>query len=234
MLLMGKFGWQRPGSVLAAVLALILTAGCSRRVAVSNNEANGQSDSRDLPFHGSADSGITAEAASRPGVPEQAAASKSIPFNSSGALVVPSGTLLTVRLENTLAISKPDIGKTFQAIVEQPVAIDGRIVIPRDARVKGRVESARVSIPRRGVGYVRLALDSIRIGDKDVALPTSSLFARGIIDTSSDNAAAPASTTPIGAHSAIRLKKGRPLTFRLTAAVDLGRSAEEKAQSGTK
>lgn len=234
MLMMGKYLWVREGGVLAILLALTLTAACSRRVALNSTETSGQNDARDLPFHGNTDVSV-AEAGARPGVPDSRDTSKAIPFKSSTPTVIPAGTLLTVRLENTLTISKPDTGKTFKAVLEEPLAIDGRIVIPRDARVQGRVESARVSIPGRRIGYVRLALDSIRIGDKDIAIPTSSLFARGIISTASDAAADQAPASPVAPGPAtIRLRKGRSLTFRLTSAVDIGRHSDDRAQSGTR
>jgi hypothetical protein len=228
---MGKYPRLCRGGLFVSLLSLALislasTVACSRRV-VPSSEANGQSDSRDLPFHSNAD--LPADMASRPGVPASGDMSRVIPFKPSASQVLPAGTLLTVRLENTLFTSRRDVGETFQAVVEEPVSIEGHIAIPRDTRVKGRVESARVSIPSRGVGYVRLTLDSILLGEKDVSLPTSSLFARGILTAPSGNATGNASRL-----ATIRLKKGRSLTFRLTSAVDLGKKAEERAQGGTK
>jgi hypothetical protein len=234
MLLMPKC--RRSRSLCAVLLALSLTAACARRVALGGSEANGQGNSRGLPFHGNADANDQADAAAHPGVPDQQDTSKAIPFRSSASLVLPVGTLLTVRLENAVTSAKPDVGKAFLAVVEEPVIIDGRAVVPRNAEVKGRVESARVSDMKRRTGYLRLALDSIRVGDKDVALPTSSLFARGSFDaTDDDYAAAGSRARPVASRTQIiRLKKGRALTFRLIADVDLGGPTDYKAQSGTK
>jgi hypothetical protein len=234
MVLMPKC--RRSRSLCAALLALALASSCSRRMAIG--DTNSQSDSRALPFHGNADASAPGDPASHPEVPDQRDTSKGIPFNFSASAVLPAGTLLSVRLKNTLTSAMPDGPKTFLALVEEPVTIEGRTVIPRDAEVKGRVESARVSDARRKMGYLRLTLDSIRIGDKQFSLPTSSLFARGIIDSTNDDYAATGSRArPIAARpQVIRLKKGRPLTFRLTAAVDLNRPipAADNAQSGTK
>jgi hypothetical protein len=237
MLRMRKCRWLRRRCVCATLLALTLTSACSRRLSLSG-DGTGRSDSRELPFHGDTNAGGPSEATSPPAVSDQRDSSKPLPFNSSALPVLPAGTLLTVRLENTLTSSKSDAGKTFQAVVEEPVTVDGRTVIPRDAPVKGRVESARVSGTNRRSGYLRLALDSIRVGDKEMPLPTSSLFARGVIGTAGENSAMPGSA----AHSIaarpqiVVLNKGRRLTFRLTAAVDLSRptAADEKAQAGTK
>lgn len=240
MLQMQKCRWLRRRCFCATVLALTLTSACSRRLNVAGDES-GRSDSRDLPFHGDTSAGGPGEATSSPTVADERDASKPLPFNSSALPVLPAGTLLTVRLENTLTSSKPDAGKIFQAVVEEPVTVDGRTVIPRDAKVKGRVESARVSDTNRRSGYLRLALDSIRVGDKEIPLPTSSLFARGIIVTAGDSSATPES----GARSIsagpriVVLNKGRRLTFRLTVAVDLSkpelsRLSEDRAQNGSR
>ena len=240
MLLMPKYRWLRSG-IYAMLLALALTSACSRRVALSSSDGAGQSDSRDLPFHGDTNAAASADAASHPEVPDRNTSSKAVPFKASASPILPAGTLLTVRLENTLTSANPLAGKTFLAVFEEPVTIDGRTVIPRDAEVKGRVESARVSNAKRRTGYLRLTLDSIRIGDKQIALPTSSLFARGIIDRTDDDATDDDSPTaasrarPVAAHPrVVRLNKGRPLTFRLTAAVDLSKPTDDRPQSGTK
>ena len=235
MLVMRKYRGLRSPTLLAAVLlALALNSACSRRVALNGGPANGQSDSRDLPFHGDAQG--LADPASHPGIPDQRDSSRTVPFKSSASAVLPAGTLLTVRLINTLTTAMPDANKSFLAVVEEPVVIDGRTIIPIDAEVKGRVESSRITIVKRRTGYLRLTLDSIRLGDKEIALPTSSLFARGNIVAAGDDSTAATRTLPVADRppQIIRLKKGRSLTFRLTAAVNLSTPAEDKSQSGTK
>ncbi len=238
MLQRQKCRWLRRRCLCAIVLALSLTSACSRRLNVSGDES-GRSDSRDLPFHGDTNAGGPGEATSPSTVSDERDASKPLPFNSSALPVLPAGTLLTVRLENTLTSSRPDAGKIFQAVVEEPVTVDGRTVIPRDAQVKGRVESARVSDTNRRSGYLRLALDSIRVGDKEIPLPTSSLFARGIIGTAGENSPESGARSISTRPRIVVLNKGRRLTFRLTAAVDLSkpelsRLSEDRAQNDTR
>ena len=80
--------------------------------------------------------------------------------------------------------------------------MDGNIIIPKGANVAGRVESAQTSRIKPNRGYVRLALQSVDIGDRRVAVQTASLFARE----------APLGNQPI---SVIHLERGRRLTFRL-------------------
>lgn len=234
MLLMRKCRWLRGPGLYATLLVLVLTAGCSRRLGLGA-DGTSQTDPHDLPFHGDADAAAAGEAASRPRVPDQRGTSSELPFDSSASPILPAGTLLTVRLESPLASSRRDSGKTFVAAIDEPVMVDGRALIPQEAQVKGFIESARVSATNRRTGYLRLTLDSIRIGDKELPLPTSSLFARGIIDDAGDDSGTTASRLPQMAaqREVIRLRKGRLLTFRLTAALDLSKQApvDAKAQS---
>jgi hypothetical protein len=224
---MPKCRWT-PAVSCGLLLAVALASACSRRLALSGADATGQTDSRDLPFHGDTDA-VGPESRSNPGLPDQRdSSSKAIPFNSPASQVLPPGTLLTVRLESPVTSARANIGKPFLALVDEPVTVEGRKLIPAEAEVKGRVESSRVFNPRRRTGYLRLTLESIRIGDKELPLPTSSLFARGTIDTEKEGASSGASSR------IIRLKKGRSLTFRLTAPVDLSKATEDKAQSGTR
>lgn len=235
MLVMRKYQRLRNWSAYAALLALSLTGACSHRLSLDSTDGTSQTDSRDLPFHGDTEADSPADSASHPAVPAPRSSSRSVPFKSSASSTVPAGTLLTVRLENTLTSAKPLAGKTFVATVEEPVTVEGRTLIPRDAEVKGRVESAHISNVKRRSGYLRLTLDSIQFAGKETPLPTSSLFARGTIDDEGDSAAAAGRPTPPQLRT-VRLRKGRALTFRLTADVDLSKpsAVEDKPQPGTK
>ena len=74
----------------------------------------------------------------------------------------------------------------------------------------------------RDTGYVRLTLNSIAIGGKNVPLETSSLFARASAREAAELSATPVGdTTDVARSGIIRLKKGRRLTFRLTSSVAL-------------
>jgi hypothetical protein len=60
---------------------------------------------------------------------------------------LPTGTSLTVKLENNLATASSKTGDPFSARVTQAVVVDGKTVVPIGATVQGRV--AQVSEPRR-------------------------------------------------------------------------------------
>ena len=120
---------------------------------------------------------------------------------------LPAGTLLTVRLKTSVYASTSPSEGSFEAVVELPVVVDGSTIIPKGASVAGHVESAQTSKIKPNRGYVRLALQSVDLGDRRVPVQTASLFARE----------APLADQPI---SVIHLEKGRRLTFRLAQTAD--------------
>jgi len=191
-----------------AVLTLLLDLGCSRPTELNGNEGTAASEPHQVPFpetdgKGSADSTTT---------PVSAVSDKSAktepgpPFRDPDNLL--AGTLLTVRLKNSVSADSPQSNGRFEGILDEPVTVDGNILVPSGAGVAGRVEWVQSS-KSKGSGFVRVTLDSIDIAGKDLHLQTSSLFARG-------NGA---SQGPSGA--AITLEKGRRLTFRLTESASL-------------
>lgn len=186
--------WRRR-LICPVILVLLCSAACSRPAdlptegTIQDNSAPFRPDS-----HGDGD-----ESAGQPvGPPEQG-----LPFRDSQSL--PAGTLLTVRLKGAITTGTTISENSFQAIVDEPVIIEGNTLIPRGTTVVGRVESSRISTLRPNRAYVRLALESMHIGGMEVPVQTASLFTR---------------ETPQRDES-IRMEKGRRLTFRLMEPVVL-------------
>jgi hypothetical protein len=63
---------------------------------------------------------------------------------------LPTGTSLTVKLENNIATSSSKTGDSFSARVTEAVLLEGKTVVPVGATVQGKV--AQVSEPRRVSG----------------------------------------------------------------------------------
>lgn len=203
---------QFRGLVLwAALLSLVLAAGCSRPGGLQGDESGAQADQHQVPFH---DSGDELPGPTGSGVKPQGSGQKpetGLPFHSSPSL--PAGTLLTVRLKNPISADKSGASGTFVAVIDEPITVDGDTLIPSGASAAGRVESARRSQIKRNSGSVRLTLDSIDLAGRDLAVQTSSLFARGNV---TDTSGSEGDSSPT-----IQLEKGRRLTFRLSEPIYL-------------
>ncbi len=78
-------------------------------------------------------------------------------------LVIPAGTELPVRLGETIDTKTVRTGDKFSAILDAPVAVRGRTVIPAGTVFEGHVTEAETSGRLRGRGVLALALDSFTV-----------------------------------------------------------------------
>lgn len=199
--------------MMSMSLALLGTAGCARPAGPQSDDVALHADPHSVPFQ---EGGVSARQEDSAAAPENGRNLEAcLPFHESQSL--PAGTLLTVRLKNPVAAENPGGNGTFEAVVDEPVVIEGNKLVPRGATVSGRVESVRVSNVKRDHGYVRLALDSINVGSASLPIQTSSLFVRGNAGDAQVMAGkvAPGETPSQASAGVIHLEKGRRLTFRL-------------------
>jgi len=139
-------------SLGAITLALALT-GCSK-------SADQAADSSDSAADSSASKSKSPVAAVK-----EALAPKPI--------VVPEGTELEVVLDESLSSKTATPGQSFDATVESPVEIEGKIVIPKGARAKGTVKDAKAAGRFKGASLLELALRSVEINGKEHEINTS-------------------------------------------------------------
>ena len=221
---MSRFRGPRGLSVGTILLTLLCAAGCARPSGLQTGEDAAQPDQHQVPFH---DGDGTPP---RPGDSSAAQDNRlkpeaDLPFHEPPNL--PAGTLLTVRLKNPIFAENPGSNGTFDAVVDQPVVIDGNKMIPLGATVSGRVESAQASHQKRNRGYVRLTLRSIHLAGLNLPLQTSSLFVRGSARlTQFEQTQVRQGGT---AAAVIQLEKGRRLVFRLTEPVFVAASRRAPA-----
>jgi hypothetical protein len=89
------------------------------------------------------------------------------------AATLPAGTLVVVRLGQTLGSKASQSGETFTATVTQPVEVNGKVVIPEGAEASGSVVEA-VPLGRfKGGARLKIALDSVTVNGAKVPLQTA-------------------------------------------------------------
>jgi hypothetical protein len=91
---------------------------------------------------------------------------------SNRTITVPEGTDLTVVLDQSLSTARNRPGDMFQASVAVPIVIDGKTVIPKDARVKGHVVDAQASGRLSGIARLVLTLDSVEVDGESYDVAT--------------------------------------------------------------
>ncbi len=99
------------------------------------------------------------------------------------AITVPERTPIHVTLDQSLATNKNKAGDHFQATVSQPVVVDGNTVIPKGARVEGRVVDARKAGYLKGKADLRLALQDVRVNGQSYKVRTTSVGRTSIVHT---------------------------------------------------
>jgi hypothetical protein len=144
---------------LAIILFMFVTA-CGR---VSGNpEASGNPpNDQGMPF----DQGNGDPSAGRPDVPQ--------------VLTLPAGTSVVVSLQQSISSETAQSGQGFDAVLEEPLVVNGQTVAPKGADVRGQVLAARKSGHMHKSGYLRIGLSSIKLEGKDVPVQTSSIFVQG-------------------------------------------------------
>src|SRR5262249_53413605 len=90
-------------------------------------------------------------------------------------IVVPSGTVLTVRTTQGLSSKTSQAGQTFLATLAQPITVEGRPALPAGATVSGTVVSAKSKGKIKGEGELSLALTSISVRGHTYQIQTSVL-----------------------------------------------------------
>jgi hypothetical protein len=90
-------------------------------------------------------------------------------------VVVPAGTVLTVRLASAVGSKISTAGQTFTATVATPVEVEGKTVIPAGASASGIVVDAKPLGRFKGGASLQLKLNSVSVNGSDRAISTSSV-----------------------------------------------------------
>jgi hypothetical protein len=195
------------------ILALLAAGGCNGPASMPNDEGSAPTDQHQAPFHDEASKSVASSSAKLLNASDQGAKPDNLPFQDEN---LPAGTLVTVSLKSAISGGSSGMHNTFEAVVDEPVIIEGNTLIARGTVVSGRVQSVRTSKVQPDRGYICLALASIHVGGIDVPVRTADLYARQSLTTSKSS-------------SVIRLEKGRRLTFRL---IEPANVSSQRAQSG--
>ena len=149
-----------PRRNLTAVLLCLALIACSRQPRTPGGSENPATD-QSLPFDGASQkSGISPTRKLVPGS-------------------LPSGTVINLRLRTPVSSASSGSGDIFDAVLDEPLVIDGKTVVSRGALVKGRIVGAKASGSLQDPGYLRLTLTKILVSGKLYPVQTSSIFVKG-------------------------------------------------------
>ena len=95
------------------------------------------------------------------------------------AETVPAGTTLRVRLQHALSSKDAKSGQEFTAVLDQPLVVNGKTVVPKGATAHGTVTSAVASGRLKTPAELWLKLTSLEVGGKTYKLATGSAGRKG-------------------------------------------------------
>jgi hypothetical protein len=87
-------------------------------------------------------------------------------------VTVPAGTRISVRTIDAIDSAKNHVGDRFQASLEEPLMVDGSVVVPKGADVYGRLAESKPSGTFTGRSQLRLELTGIVANGQTVPIVT--------------------------------------------------------------
>jgi len=88
---------------------------------------------------------------------------------------IPAGTVIVVRLGESLSSKSSQAGQGFSATVAQPVVVDGKTVIEQGAAARGTVVDAKGMGHFKGGARLQVRLDSVNINGQEHQVETTSV-----------------------------------------------------------
>jgi len=89
----------------------------------------------------------------------------SSPVRVPNTVTLTAGTMLPVRIGETISAAHNQLGDTFLATLDQPLVIDGFIIAERGSRAEGRI--VEVNPAGRGKGDSRLGIELVKLSTSD-------------------------------------------------------------------
>jgi hypothetical protein len=102
-----------------------------------------------------------------------------VPQKGGDAVVVPSGTILRVRINQAMSSKNAVQGSTFDGVVLSNIYAANQIAIPRGATFQGVVADAHPAAQLSGKGELKLQLTNVAFGGKTYPLATDFWWHQG-------------------------------------------------------
>jgi hypothetical protein len=154
--------------------AALLLAGCSRQAAI-------QSVSAQSPSPEPVDRSATANAQPGPAPSQPVETAYYPPPAEPGSRrtydgpIIPTGTLLHVRLDESLGTKHDPAGERFYASLADPIVMDGHTLLPVGTRFSGHISQSKPSGHFKGRAVLAVRLDAFEWRGRQYPIATSSI-----------------------------------------------------------
>jgi len=90
----------------------------------------------------------------------------------SSSVTIPVGTRISIRTIDSIDSTKNRVGYRFQASLEEPLSVDGNVVVPKGADVYGRLDESKETGTFAGRSQLKLQLTGIVVNGQTMSLVT--------------------------------------------------------------
>jgi hypothetical protein len=142
-----------------ALFALCFSLGCSNSQNTPATSTDNSGAAGGGPSNGNGKGGAAAAKENKPAPVKE-------------AITIPEGTVVTIRLGETLSSKSSSAGQGFAATVAEPVAVNGKTVIEKGANARGSVVDAKSMGHFKGGALLEVKLDSVTIDGKETPVNT--------------------------------------------------------------
>jgi hypothetical protein len=127
-------------------------------------------DVRSLRFESEAQDGSPSVPSRQPTVPSSI--EKNEVAQSSSSVTISAGTRISVRTIDSIDSATNRVGYRFEASLEEPLSVDGKVVVPKGADVYGRLDESKETGTFAGRSELKLELTGIVVDGQTVPLVT--------------------------------------------------------------
>ena len=101
------------------------------------------------------------------------------PTTAPAPVVVPAGAVISVRLTQPIDVDASKAGMTFKARVDDPLMVDGRVVIPREATATLQAVVVQQSGTMKGSDKIALKVNNVGFGGRVYEVATAPVETKG-------------------------------------------------------
>jgi hypothetical protein len=101
------------------------------------------------------------------------------PSKAAKPVTVPSGTVLSVRLTQTIDVDATQTGTAFKAVLDDPVMIGGSVVLPRNAVVMLQAAKVEQAGTMKGADKITLKANTLSFGGRRYDIVTTYVETKG-------------------------------------------------------
>jgi hypothetical protein len=94
-------------------------------------------------------------------------------------ITIPAGTVLNVRLTQAIEVDATKTGATFKSLVDDPVMIDGQVVVPRGSAVVLQAAKVEQAGKMKGADKITLKANSFALGGRQYEITTTAVEQKG-------------------------------------------------------